>query len=238
MKIKLLSLILAFGGLAFGQSLSIERIDTTHCRESNANLANELIAYLDVKNNSGNTIDVLAKRIDKGYNGLTDSNAICWGGQCWTPSTSVSPFSAPLAAGQTSNPADFSAHVYPDGDGLCLAGPITYVFFDANNPSDSVAYTINYKVGTCVSLKEETFSNFSLYPNPATNELNIKYSGMKGEEVSFELVNMIGTKVYTREFSEVADHIRLDISNLARGVYFYIIKSDGIVTSSKKMVIK
>lgn len=245
MKLKLLSLFLFVGTYVMAQSLTIERIDTTgdlqtqgYTYAPDANKTKELIAYLDIKNNSNKTIDVLAKRIDKNYNGLTDSNAICWGGQCWSPDVSVSPFPTTLAAGQTSVPAEFSAHVYPDGDGKAWRGPITYVFYDMNNPSDSVAYTINYQVGTVLSLRDQAFDEFAVYPNPASNILNVKYSGMRGEAASFELVSMVGTKVYSRQLTKSDDQLKLDVSKLSRGVYFYIIKSNGEVASSKKLVIK
>ena len=238
MKIKLLTLLLAVGSLAMAQSLTIERVDVSKCYEPNVNISSELVAYLDVKNNSSSSIDVLVKRIDKNYNGLTDSNAICWGGQCWPASISVSPFPATLTAGQTSSPADFSAHVYPNGDGVAYKGDITYVFYDANNPSDSVAYTVTYQLGQPIGIEENVFKNFAVYPNPTSNVLNIQYNGMSGEDVSFELVNMVGNKVYSRNLSEVDANLRLDVSNLARGVYFYVIKADGVITSSKKLIIK
>lgn len=238
MKIKLLTLLLAFGSMAMAQSLSIARIDTSSCKNSNANSTDELIGYLDITNNSADTLDILCKRIDKNYNGLTDSNAICWGGQCWLPSVSVSPLPETLAPGQTSAASDFSSHVYPDGDGNYHRGPITYVFFDANNPTDSLAYTIYYEVGVKISLDEKAFEEFSVYPNPARDVLNVQYSGKKGENTSFELVNMVGKKVYSRNLSNDADQLKLDISSLSRGVYFYIVKSDGQVTSSKKLVIR
>jgi len=238
MKLKLLTLLLTIGCAAMAQSLTIERIDTAYCYQADASKTDELIAYLDVKNNGGSPIDVLAKRIDKNYNGLTDNNAICWGGQCWAQFVSVSPESDILDPGETSAPADFSAHVYPDGDGQAWRGAITYVFYDKNNPNDSVAYTINYQVGTVLGMDEKTFEEFAVYPNPASNVLNVKYSGMTSESATFELVSMVGTTVYSRELTNVDDQLKLDISKLSRGVYFYIIKSDGEVTTSKKLVIK
>jgi len=239
MKLKLLSLLLFVGSSVMAQSLSltVERVDTA-LAFGDANSSNELIGYLDVKNNSNKTMDVLCRRIDKNYNALTDSNAICWGGQCWQPSVSVSPFPTTLAAGETSAPAEFSAHVYPDGDGVNWRGSITYVFYDKDNTTDSVVYTISYEVDNTFSIGEKSFDEFAVYLNPASNILNVKYSGMRGENASFELVSMVGTKVYSRELTEVDDLLKLDISKLSRGVYFYIIKSNGEVTTSKKLVIK
>lgn len=237
MKLKLLSLLLIVGSVAMAQSLTIARIDTSHTY-GDANSTNELIGYIDITNNSANSMDILCKRIDKNYNGLTDSNAICWGGQCWQPNVSVSPFPTTLAAGQTSAPAEFSSHVYPEGNGVNWRGCITYVFFDQSNPNDSLAVEICYEVDNTFSIKEKVFDEFAVYPNPATNVLNVKYTGNRSQNSTFELVNMVGTKVYSRELTKVDDQLRLDISKLSRGVYFYIIKSDGDVTSSKKLVIK
>ena len=237
MKLKLLSLLLAIGSVAMAQSLTIATIDTSKA-VGDANTAHDLESHINIRNNSSQSMDVGCKRIDKNYNALTDSNAICWV-TCYLTSISVSPQTITIGAGQATGGADvFIGHVYPDQDGVNRKGSITYVWYDINNPSDSVAYTVNYKVTGGVGLEEKSFDEFSVYPNPASNVLNVKYTGNRSQNSTFELVNMVGTKVYSRELTNVDEELKLDISKLSRGVYFYIIKSDGQVTSSKKLVIK
>lgn len=237
MKIKLLALILGMASVSFSQSLSIENADSSKA-VGDAYTAIDLETHINIRNNSSQTLDVGCKRIDKNYNQLTDDNAICWVA-CYSTSVSVSPQTIIIGAGQVTGGTDtFIGHVYPDGDGVNRKGAITYVWYDVNNPTDSVAYTVNYEVTGGIGLNEETFDQFSVYPNPATSKLNIKYAGMKGGNTSFELVNMVGNRVYSKQLESKNAELKLDISNLPRGVYFYIVKSDGQVSSSKKLVIK
>lgn len=237
MKVKLLSLLLCVGAVGFAQSLTIENVDTTKAI-GDAYTASDLEADVNIRNNSAQAIEVGCKRIDKNYNQLTDNNAICWVA-CYPSSVSVSPQTIIIGAGQVTGGTDtFIGHVYPDQDGTNRRGAITYVWYDVNNTTDSVAYTINYEVTGGVGIGEKNFDEFSVYPNPASNILNVKYTGNRGQNSTFELVNMVGTKVYSRNLTNVNDQLKLDISKLSRGVYFYIIKSDGQVTSSKKLVIK
>ncbi|AEV32894.1 T9SS type A sorting domain-containing protein [Owenweeksia hongkongensis] len=237
MKLKLLSLLLCAGSMVMAQSLTIENVDSSHT-SGDAVTADDLTIDINIRNNSSQAIEVGCKRIDKNYNALTDSNAICWV-VCYKASVSVSPGTITIGAGQATGGGDvFIGHVYPDQDGVNRSGPITYVWYDVDNPSDSVAFTANYEVTGGIGIEEKSFDEFAVYPNPASGILNVKYTGMRGESASFELVSMVGTKVYSRELTEVDDQLKLDVSKLSRGVYFYIIKSNGEVTTSKKLVIK
>lgn len=237
MKIKLLGLLLGCGMLSFAQSLTIENVDSSKA-VGDAYTAIDLETHINIRNNSSQAIDVGCKRINKNYNQLTDDNAICWVA-CYSTSVSVSPQTIIIGGGQVTGGTDtFIGHVYPDGDGVNRRGPITYVWYDVNNPNDSVAYTVNYEVNGGIGLEEGLFTDFSVYPNPATSQLNIKYAGMNGSNITFELVNMVGNKVYSKKLESKSADLKLDISTLPRGVYFYILKSDGKVSTSKKLVIK
>ncbi len=72
---------------------------------------------------------------------------------------------------------------------------------------------------------------FSVYPNPATDVLNIKSNKI----VDLEIVNNIGQRVFYR--NSVGNGAVLDLSKLNSGMYFITI-TDGVQSGMKKIIIE
>lgn len=98
---------------------------------------------------------------------------------------------------------------------------------------------LSWSTDNYVSVEEfELQSEISVFPNPATNVLNVTYDLASTNEGSFELINLVGSTVYTKTLTEERGEFELNIEKLARGVYFYAIKNDnGKVLSTKKLVV-
>ena len=217
------------------QSLSIFSMDSMVTGD--ATVSNDIFGYAVIENIGNTTIDVRFKRIDKGYNALTDSNAICWG-LCFTPDISVSPpsFDVTMAPGDTTTAI---THVYPDQDGFTRSGAITYVAFDANNPTDSVAYEVMYSVqGQPIGIRPFGTTQLDVYPNPARERLTIDYRLAGNKEAQFELINLLGSKVYETALPNGQNSVKLNIERFAKGVYFYRVISDGETLETKRLVIE
>ncbi|MDT8392489.1 MAG: T9SS type A sorting domain-containing protein [Bacteroidales bacterium] len=60
--------------------------------------------------------------------------------------------------------------------------------------------------------------NASLYPNPATDKIQIRYSGEAGRAISLEIYNIQGVNVYCK-YLEAGDHHEINIGNLSKGYY-------------------
>lgn len=237
LKRKFIALLIVIAAIspAFGQSLVVETYDSLVTGDALSD--NDIYGYGTVKNISSDSVLVRFKRIDGNYNLLTDNNAICWG-ICFIQSISVSPpsFSVLLGPGDT---ASASTHVYPDQDDISREGDITYVFFDSDNPSDSATYTVTYKVeGSGISVNEiSTMPELSVYPNPATDRLQVNYSGQSAQNSSFEIINLVGSRVYSKSLQASESTFNLNISNLSPGVYFCVLKADNKLVTSKKLVV-
>lgn len=79
-----------------------------------------------------------------------------------------------------------------------------------------------------------TFS-YSIYPNPAKDELSITFNGAN-DEIGFSLYNAIGQEVANYVWTENINSLhKLNIASLASGAYFYKIK-DGEKTYKGKFV--
>jgi hypothetical protein len=65
-------------------------------------------------------------------------------------------------------------------------------------------------------------TNFKVYPNPATDYLQIEINNTAvSDNTSFTLFNMLGKKVYSTQIT--SNQQQIDVSQLARGNYSYII---------------
>ena len=77
------------------------------------------------------------------------------------------------------------------------------------------------------------------YPNPFNNSTVISFSLPNAQEVEFEIVNILGKKVYseTRRYEAGIHQIYWE-GNVASGIYYYRIKAGDKVATRKMMLLK
>ena len=81
---------------------------------------------------------------------------------------------------------------------------------------------------------------FSIYPNPAKNIINIDFASEKSEMASFIITNLIGQVVSEQKFSRISpgkNIIQMDTRNLSSGIYTINVKL-GSGSFSGKLVIE
>lgn len=85
--------------------------------------------------------------------------------------------------------------------------------------------------------KETKIEHFNIFPNPAKNELFVtsEYDFAKGSHFTYEIVNILGQKVSNGCLHSTKE--KIEIGNLDLGTYVFIIKDNGNVTSTKKLLI-
>jgi hypothetical protein len=233
MKKLLLSACMGLFGLQLiAQSLVIEQYDSVAL--GNAYTTDDIVAYVKVKNTSNTAINVKVKRIDGNFNSLTASNAICWT-MCYNTNISVSPDFIAIQPNEVNS--NFSGHVYPPMNGVDNQGPITYVFFDANNPSDSVAVTVLYQVNQTFSDNGIASANIvELFPNPARDFFNVEIAAPANASKSVTITNMVGASVKHFELAESGKK-RISVADLPNGVYFVTLKVNNRAVTTKKLVV-
>lgn len=59
----------------------------------------------------------------------------------------------------------------------------------------------------------------SVFPNPVSNDLNIKMGSLTGESVDFVIYNLLGQVVISQEVVEAVETERINVSQLSTGVY-------------------
>ena len=90
-------------------------------------------------------------------------------------------------------------------------------------------YDVNYHTSKA-SLNAQLVD---VYPNPAVDNIFLKFQDPIAQKVSLEIRSFIGNKLDASFSIENADLLKVDISNLAAGHYYVIITLDGDKTLKK-----
>lgn len=90
---------------------------------------------------------------------------------------------------------------------------ITYTV-TANGCTDAANQSIN--VEDCAGIEEVAAFGLEIYPNPATSVVTIK----TGKEVTFSMISEDGKVVYPASSLSMNTETQLEVSHLAKGIYF------------------
>ncbi|MCX8080599.1 MAG: T9SS type A sorting domain-containing protein [Bacteroidia bacterium] len=175
----------------------------------------------DVKNTSSQTKNYIAKRYDILLN--AGANAyFCFAGNCYGPSTMVSPQALTLTAGTSASQLQGQYNMLTaDLDEGPAAGQsiIRYTIQNENQASDSLQFTIHYNAPSSVT-ENAINRNFKIYPTIFSQSFYIK-SKHEYSAAKIELYDITGQKVFSQyhDFSNSNDVLQVNTGNLASGVY-------------------
>ena len=107
-------------------------------------------------------------------------------------------------------------------------------------PYGSLKETSKHHVQNANALREnKTESTFTVYPNPAANQLNLNYQLNTSETGQFEMYDLLGAKLLTIALNNETTQKQLDISQLKPGVYLYVYKiKDKLVKAERFVIVK
>jgi hypothetical protein len=114
--------------------------------------------------------------------------------------------------------------------------------FDVSNPNDSSSAIVTWKEGFPLSIKNEISKesvSFSVYPNPASDNLTINYNiSANITSASVDVFDVVGKRVLTHKLMGAKGIVKVDVSNLNSGIYFYAINADGQTLKTERVIIK
>ncbi len=131
----------------------------------------------------------------------------------------------------------FSGDEVP-GPFVCTNGYV-FITWSSNGTISKPGWEISYEIGNVSVEEEEVYSHLEIFPNPATNALNVNFSLDRDQNVEMRLVNVTGEAVYTNVLSNVSGDINnsIDVSGFAKGIYILNLSStEGSI--NKKVIIK
>jgi len=105
-----------------------------------------------------------------------------------------------------------------------------------NHLRSTVTYTIDVTTACLPGGIAEVNGNndFSVYPNPAGKSLTIHYDDNTGS-AEVKIFEVQGTEVLSS--GPIADKSEIDVSRLARGMYFVELFKDGVALSVEKIIL-
>ena len=95
-------------------------------------------------------------------------------------------------------------------------------------------------LGSCSANDDYVITDVRIVPNPVRNKANLFVTSTSDAQVSFEIYNFFGHKVYqdTQNVQEGQTHIRLNVSDLRSGIYFLKPTVNGFIQQTKILVKK
>ena len=157
----------------------------------------------------------------------------CWDG-CYGSDINVASNYITVAPGDTIKvfSGDFKHH------GFSGTSNIKYTFFVDHQSTDSVSVNIEYNVNLTgvEDLKEKII--VTAYPNPASTFVNFSFSNTFGSLGKISIYDMIGKKVKETETDNLTNQVRVDVSELSRGLYIWSFEVDGMPVKTEKFLLK
>ncbi|CAM3276933.1 T9SS type A sorting domain-containing protein [Aequorivita lipolytica] len=92
-----------------------------------------------------------------------------------------------------------------------------------------------------VVLSNEDFTleaQMTVYPNPVTDHLNIKFKDMAGEVFGISVYDVTGKQVYKKEFTNSASNETIEFSGFSSGLYILNISQNATKKSKSFKIIK
>lgn len=87
-------------------------------------------------------------------------------------------------------------------------------------------------------IKKQSGKPALLWPNPATDHLNIQFENLNTSAIKIKLINMPGVKLKTWNYlQQVSPLIQLDLSSIPNGAYFLLITDDKGKEQAAKIII-
>lgn len=165
--------------------------------------------------------------------------------QAWQGQTQLNFVTRLMIPDQNGTALDFSTgdvqnvHIVANIDPLWPLADIEFVGFVQDNANKKILNAMRPMCSTCVGIDEAEKSNlFSVYPNPASDALNISFSTGTPEVVKLKMINSLGNVVYTETLSTTGKvNHTINTGILAEGMYLLYIQGKNL-NFSQKVVVK
>jgi hypothetical protein len=76
----------------------------------------------------------------------------------------------------------------------------------------------------------------NIYPNPATNYLNLELKNMNVNDVKIKVFNVVGTQIF--ESAEVNESMKINLSGVEEGLYYILAEGQGYSITRKFTIVK
>lgn len=176
----------------------------------------EIVANAIVTNNTDQDIKVKVRRHEIEIMEGT-SNLFCWS-LCYPPNVDESTMYLTIKAGESSDELDFLGVYLPNG--IWGASTIEYEFFDMDNEGVNVKMLAMFSA-TLSGFEDKETVTFTMYPNPAINQLTVE---SEDAIQHLSIFNLTGKSVYESDFEQ--SKVDVNIEFLDSGIYLVRLQSE------------
>ncbi len=162
---------------------------------------------------------------------------LCWL-LCYNFNVSPTPDPLPINPGDTLS--DFRGYLNPNL--ITGTSNITYVFYDMDNPDDSVSINVQYIITDQTSVNEfvseKNLGIQKVFPNPTTDFINVVHNLDNTQNARIDFFDLAGKQVKSVSLqNSSAGLMRIDVRDLKEGVYFYSLVVNNKRQQTKKLVV-
>ena len=198
----------------------------------------QIVFYAILHNDTDNGMNVLAVRNELEMLDSTVST-FCWAQRCYGPSVDTSTNYQFVPAGGSSAEGDFTGDYEPRGH--IGTSVVKYTFYNMDNPDQNVDIVVKFWASP-EGIAEEAMAggNISeIYPNPANYFVSLDYRlTSKVNTATVRIYNLLGSMVKEAVLERGSNKLKMDVSGLNNGIYFYSVLINGDIYKTKKLVIQ
>ena len=122
-----------------------------------------------------------------------------------------------------------------------ITGTYVCLFSVFENDDDYTSIPIEIFVNNIQSIQNKpNISDFKLYPNPFTNQINIEFIPMGYKNIRLNIINIFGNYVFAKELNAQSNVLNkvvisdyFDVNQLPNGIYFIQISASGFQITKK-----
>jgi hypothetical protein len=238
MKKTLLTFLLtsAFASIFFAQSsFKIYDLSGNEVTNTTVQVYGDTTAYggiFNAKNISGTALtSKLRKEEISMVAGSTSS--ICYATSCYANTVYTSTCKAHAAGTNDGINADYN---FPKTYGTST---IRYTVMNCANIADSATFVIVYNGSPSgIQNLEQNYSISEPFPNPASTVMSFNYKLRNNASAHIVIHNLLGSLVKSIDLEDTTGTIKLDISDLEVGMYFYTLEVNNKAVAAKKFIIR
>ncbi|MCK4639255.1 MAG: C10 family peptidase, partial [Bacteroidales bacterium] len=114
-----------------------------------------------------------------------------------------------------------------------------FITFNTNSTITAPGWEAYYEIDNVGIIENDIFENFAIFPNPANENLNLKFTINETQNIKMKLMKITGEVVYSKNLTDFdGDYQKtIDVSQYSKGIYILsLITEKGTV--NKKIVVK
>lgn len=117
---------------------------------------------------------------------------------------------------------------------------IKYTFYNINYPDDNLNIIVEYNT-VAFGVDENSLDNVLIsepYPNPASNKINVDFSNILDQEVSYFITNLSGSVIIKGTAESGFSVVNVNVSELNQGMYLLSLYNNKGQHVTKRFVVR